>query len=151
MFIPTSSPKRSVADTPLPQSHLCGLFGRQSVLGHQPHLFLTLETRESGRVVFFFSWHSPSLRPPSFWGGSSECFSIYAEGDTYSACPSRGSRNTKSGCWALCCLKSPGEQAESKHLVWVSWSRKSDKGHTLASLAGPGGLGIPWPPGEVQN
>lgn len=107
VFVPTSSPKHSVVDTPLTRSHLCGLFSRQSVLGHQPHLFLTLETRESGRVVFFFPWHMPSLRPASFRGGSGECFSVYAEGDTYSACPSQEFRNVKDGCCGLCSSEAP--------------------------------------------
>lgn len=113
VFRPTSSPKHSVVDTPLPRSHLCGLFGRRAILGHQPHLFLTLETGESGKAEFFFPWQIPSLPPASFRRGSSECFSVYAEGDPSSACPSREFRNGKAGRVGLCRLEDPVEQAES--------------------------------------
>lgn len=34
--------------------------------GHQPDLFLTLETGESGRAIFFFPWHIPRLPLASF-------------------------------------------------------------------------------------
>lgn len=81
----------------LSQSHLCGLSARQSGLGHQPQLFLTLEIRQSGRVVFFFPWHIPSLPLASFKGGSSECFLVCAEGDTYSTCPPWAFRSAMAG------------------------------------------------------
>lgn len=41
-------------------------------------------------------------------------------------------------------------RAGREHLVWASWTKKTDKGHTWASWAGPGGLGIPWPLSEVR-
>lgn len=56
--------------------------------GHQPDLFLTLETEESGRVIFFFCGIFPASASCQLQGGSSECFSVYAEGNiTYSVCP----------------------------------------------------------------
>lgn len=147
VLIPRSCPKPSVADTPHTRSHLCGLLGRQSVLGHQPDLFLTSETGESGRVVFFFPWHIPSLPLASFKGGSSECFSVCAEGDTCPACPSWEFRNAKAGT-----VGCAGPRAQGKGQVFPGVSlldKEEGRGPPPGSLAGPGGLGIPWPHGEA--
>lgn len=122
-------------DTPLQCSPLCGLFGGRGVLGHQ-HLFLTLETGESGKVVFFFPWRIPSLLPASFRGGSSECFSVYAEGDAYSACPSGEFRNVKAGGWGLCGLEGPVERAEN------TWSEPREQRRRTKATREPPGQGL---------
>lgn len=109
-----------------------------------PDLFLTLETGEAGRVIFFFPWHIPSLPPASSQGGSSECVSVYAEGNAYSTCPPWEFRDAQAGRCGLCWPKDPTEWAGSAGLRLLN-TEESHLG-LLAKYWGPGSSLASWRP-----